>query len=99
MGHRNAKEEEKTRILERRSEASRAQDERAIKMETERQSSKQKRMEELEVTALSSLTLMGPQTHTHCLGHNSAKPLSHRKRAAKPDRALSGAEGALAHRG
>lgn len=98
MGHRNAKEEEKT--LERRSEASRAQDERAIKMETERQSSKQKTMEELEVTALSSLTLMGPQTHTHhCLGHNSAKPLSHRKRAAKPDRALSGAEGALAHRG
>lgn len=39
-------------------------------------------MEELEVTALYSLALMG--TQTHCLGQNSAKPLNHRKRAAKP---------------
>lgn len=39
-------------------------------------------MEELEVTALYSLTLMGTQTHTHCHGQNSDKPLNHRYIAA-----------------
>lgn len=45
----------------------------AIEMET-----KQRTKENIR-----ALTLMGRQTHTHCFGRNRAKPLSHRKRAAK----------------
>lgn len=71
---------------------------RVINMKTERKRSKLKTTEVLELTALSSVTLTGPQTHTHCLGPISDIPLSHKKRAAKPGGALSGTKGALAHR-
>lgn len=53
-------------------------------MKSERKRSrKQKRMAELEVTALNSLTLMATSSIL-CLGQNSARPLNHRKIAAKP---------------
>ena len=54
-------------------------------MNTER-GSKLKRMGKLEVAALHSLTLLGTQAHTDCLGQSTAQPLTHRQRAAKPRR-------------
>lgn len=55
----------------------------AMNTEPER-GSKQKGMEELEVKALHTLTLMGTQTYTRCLQRNCAKPVNHRMIAAKP---------------
>lgn len=76
--NKNAREEKKN--CERKEDRSTlSREDRARK-----RSRKQKRMEELEVTALYSLTLMGTHTRTkHCVGHNSAEPLNHRKIAAK----------------
>lgn len=67
-----------------------------MRSETER-SSKQK--ENGRAGGNSSL-VTDPDGHTSifCLGQNSAKPLNHRKIAAKPAN-LQGTEGALAHRG
>lgn len=68
--------------------------------EPEREEANKRESEELEVTALYKLTLMGTQKYTHCLERNCAKPLNHRMIAAKPQtcRTLCDTEGTLAHR-
>lgn len=59
---------------EKRPEAAITQEESTLSYEyrARKRGSKQKRMEEQEVTALYSLTLMGTKTDTRCLGQNSA---------------------------